>query len=107
MSRLDGPEDPVSLLSMCIVAGSGGFCCSRRLEVSYDDHYTWRLALSSSIELGRWRSAPLHAQCDVYVPGHQATQAALPVPVLQSRPVLRAIQQHCRHMLINVTALAQ
>lgn len=83
MSRLDGPEDPVSLSSKCVVAGPGGFCSSRRPEAHYDDHYTWRLALSASIELGRWRSAPLHAQYDVrgaWVPGcRQLLQQFQPV----------------------------
>lgn len=97
MSRLDIPEDPVSLLRLYIVAGSGGFCCRGRLEVSYDDHYTWRLALSSSMELGRWRSAPLHAQCDVYVPSHSsgAAGAAVQASAASDTTALQAHVDQC------------
>lgn len=65
------------------------------------------------IILGGWRLVPPSswavAICARSTPG--ATLCAEPLrrhwQSLQSRPVQRAIQQHCRHMLMNTTALAQ
>lgn len=57
------------------------FCCGTRLEVSYDDHYTWRLALSSPIELGR---GDLHRSTRGATFMCRATEAAPPAPAVQA-----------------------
>lgn len=82
---------------------------AREVSVAAD---VWR-CLMTIIILGGWRLVPPSSWAggDLRRSTPGATLRAEPLrrhcESLQSRPVQRAVQQHHRHMLVDVTALAQ